>query len=325
MTLALQRFRIRDALILLMAIFVVGNALSALSPNFPVMLAARLITSFAHGAFIGLGSIVAAEASEKRAGAIATMFMGITVANIGGVPAASWISGQIGWRLAFFAIAALGIIATGMLWWALPSGAPGKIPSIRAELRAVTSHAVFIAIATSAVGSAAMFSFYTYISPLLINITGASKDFVTVCLIVTGIGFTVGNGVGGRLADWSLSGAVRIILGSLVVVLAALPLFLESQAGALIGVLLFGISSFAIVPPMQSYVMRVAAEAPSLASSINAGAFNLGNALGAMAGGAVIELGYGYGAVPFIGSILALLSLLFVFVGWPSERRGVKE
>jgi DHA1 family inner membrane transport protein len=322
MTLVLARLRMRTALILAMSIFTIGNLLSALSPNYGTLLVARLITSFNHGAFIGLGSIVAASVvpKERRASAIAAMFMGLTIANIGGVPVATWIGQHIGWRLAFAGTAGLGVFAIAALWLALPEGNAGIAPNMRRELRVMTRPAVLIAIATSVTGSAAMFTLYTYIAPVLANLTGASKGFVIFILVLVGAGFTLGNGLGGRLADWSLISATRIILLALALIMVAMPLLLKSHVGAAIGLLLFGMASFAIVPPMQTRVMQAATEAPGLASSINAGAFNLGNALGAVLGGAVISHGLGYATVPIAGSLMAVASLALVLLGWTSAR-----
>jgi len=317
MTLAFSRFGKRTALMLLMAIFTIGNLLSALSPDYTTLLLARLVTSLNHGAFFGLGSIVAASVvpRDKQASAVATMFMGLTIANIGGVPAATWIGQQIGWRMAFAGAAVLGVIAIASLWLALPQGEKGKIPDVRRELGVLTHPTVLLAMATTVMGAGAMFMLYTYVAPVLTELTGASDTFVTLALVLIGVGFTLGNGIGGRLADWSLDGATKIFLAALAAIMLVLPLLLTSHLGAAIGLLLWGAAAFAIVPPVQMRVMEAASEAPGLASSINVGAFNLGNALGAAVGGGVISLGLGYAAVPVAGGILAAGGLLLVWLG----------
>ncbi|MBB4840901.1 DHA1 family inner membrane transport protein [Sphingomonas kyeonggiensis] len=317
MTLAFSRFGKRTALMLLMAIFTIGNLLSALAPDYYTLLASRLVTSLNHGAFFGLGSIVAASVvpKEKQASAVATMFMGLTIANIGGVPAATWIGQQIGWRMAFAGTAVLGVIAIASLWLALPRGETGKVPDVRRELGVLTHPTVLLAMATTVMGAGAMFTLYTYVAPVLTELTGASDTFVTIGLVLIGVGFTIGNGLGGKLADWSLDGATKIFLAALAVIMVALPLVLTSHVGAAIGLLLWGAASFAIVPPVQMRVMEAAAEAPGLASSINVGAFNLGNALGAAVGGGVISFGLGYAAVPIAGGVLAAMGLLLVLLG----------
>ncbi|MYN40016.1 MFS transporter [Duganella sp. FT109W] len=317
MTLLLARLRAKHALMVLLSIFVVGNLLSAMAPGYWTLLASRLVTSLNHGAFFGIGSVVAANlvTPDKRASAVATMFMGLTIANIGGVPAATWIGQQIGWRMAFAGTAGLGLLAMAALVVALPRGEMGAMPDIRKELRVLARPVVLMALATTVMGSAAMFTVYTYIAPILTTLTGASGAFVTLALVLIGVGFTIGNGIGGKLADWSLDGATKIFLASLAVIMLALPLLLTSHWGALIGVVLWGAAAFAIVPPVQIRVMHAAAEAPGLASSVNVGAFNLGNAAGAAIGSFVISAGMGYAAVPVAGAVMAAAGLLLVFAG----------
>jgi DHA1 family inner membrane transport protein len=317
MTLAFSRFGKRTALMLLMGIFTLGNLLSALSPDYWTLLTARLVTSLNHGAFFGLGSIVAASVvpRERQASAVATMFMGLTIANVGGVPAATWIGQQIGWRMAFAGTAGLGLLAIAALWLALPRGEAGKMPDIGRELRVLTRPAVLLAMATTVMGAGAMFTLYTYVAPTLADLTGASEGFVTLALVLIGVGFTIGNGLGGRLADWSLNGATKIFLAALALIMLALPVLLTSHVGAAIGLVCWGAAAFAIVPPVQMRVMQAASDAPGLASSINVGAFNLGNALGAAVGGGVISLGLGYAVVPVAGGLLAAAGLALVWLG----------
>ncbi|RLP28500.1 MFS transporter [Mesorhizobium sp. YM1C-6-2] len=317
MTLAFSRFGKRTALILLMAIFTLGNLMSAMAPGYFTLLAARLVTSLNHGAFFGLGAVVAASVvpKEKQASAVAAMFMGLTIANIGGVPAATWIGQQIGWRMAFAGTALIGVAAIAALWSALPKGELGAMPDVRRELRVLTRPAVLLSMATTVMGAGAMFTLYTYVAPTLETLTGASDSFVTLGLALIGIGFTIGNWLGGRLADWSLDGATKIFLGALAVIMLILPLAFASHAGAAIGLLVWGAAAFAIVPPVQMRVMEAASEAPGLASSINVGAFNLGNALGAAIGAGIIGLGLGYASVPIAGGLLAAAGLALVLAG----------
>ncbi|MTH79719.1 MFS transporter [Paracoccus aestuariivivens] len=324
MTLVFSRFGKRTALMLLMAIFTIGNLMSAFAPDYVSLLVARLVTSLNHGAFFGLGSVVAASVvpKERQASAVATMFMGLTIANIGGVPAATWVGQQIGWRMAFAGTAGLGLIAIAALWFALPKGMSGTRPDVKRELRVLTRPEVLLAMATTVMGAGAMFSLYTYVAPILETLTGASGGFVTLGLVLIGIGFTIGNWLGGRLADWSLDNATMIFLAGLAAIMLAMPLLLGTHVGAAIVLLIWGGAAFAVVPPVQMRVMQSASEAPGLASSINIGAFNLGNALGAAVGGAVISLGWGYAAVPVAGGALAALGLALVWLG---RRREVSE
>ncbi|KHL72518.1 MFS transporter, partial [Pseudomonas putida] len=288
-----------------------------LSPDYYTLLASRLVTSLNHGAFFGLGAVVAASVvpKDKQASAVATMFMGLTIANIGGVPAATWVGQQVGWRMAFAGTAVLGLLAMAALWYALPKGERGSVTHVRKELAVIARPHVLLAMATTVLGAGAMFTLYTYVAPVLAELTGASDSFITLGLVLIGIGFTLGNSLGGRLADWSLDGAARIFLGTLALIMLLMPLVLGSHIGAAIALLVWGVFTFAVVPPLQMRVMTAAIEAPGLASSINVGAFNLGNAVGAALGGTVISLGLGYAAVPMAGGVLAATALVLVWLG----------
>ena len=324
MTLLFSRFGKRAALMALMLIFTLGNLLSACAPGYATLLLSRLLTSLNHGAFFGIGAVVAASVvpRDKQASAIAAMFMGLTIANIGGVPAATWLGQQLGWRLAFAATAVLGLVTIAALWLALPQGASGQRPNVRRELRVLARPEVLLAMGTTVLGSGAMFTLYTYVAPMLAEITQAGPGFVAFALVLIGVGFTLGNSLGGRLADWSLDRATAIILGVLALVMALLPLALQTPLGAGIGLVVWGAAAFGIVPPVQMRVMQAAAQAPGLASSVNVGAFNLGNALGAALGGAVISLGLGYAAVPLVGAALAAGGLALVWLA-RGRRRAV--
>ena len=317
MTLLFSRWGRRKALVALMLIFTVGNLLSALAPGYTSLLLSRLITSLNHGAFFGIGAVVAASVvpKDKQARASAAMFMGLTVANIGGVPVATWVGQQLGWRLAFGGTALLGLITMAALWLALPPGEAGPRPNVRRELAVLVQPSVLLAMGTTVLGSGAMFALYTYVAPVLTELTQASPGFVALALVLIGVGFTLGNSLGGRLADWSLDGATLLILATLALTMAVLPLLLTTQLGAAIGLVVWGAAAFGIVPPVQMRVMQAAAQAPSLASSVNVGAFNLGNALGAALGGLVISLGWGYAAVPWVGAALAASGLGLAWLG----------
>lgn len=316
MTLLLSHRGRRNALVFLMAIFTLGNVLSALSPDYTTLMLSRIITSLNHGAFFGLGSVVAASvvAKEKQASAVATMFMGLTIANIGGVPAATWLGGAIGWRMSFLATAGLGIIAMVTLYFSLPKGRVGERPEVRKELAVLMRPQVVSALLTTVLGAGAMFTLYTYISPVLHRITDATPAFITAMLVLVGVGFSIGNYLGGKLADRSVTATLKGFLLLLIVIMAAIPWLARSEIGAAISMVIWGAATFAVVPPLQMRVMRVAHEAPGLSSSVNIGAFNLGNALGAAAGGAVISGGLGYTVVPVTGAIIAGMALLLVLL-----------
>ncbi|CAE1150038.1 MFS transporter [Serratia sp. JUb9] len=316
MTLLLSHRARRNALMFLMAIFTLGNVLSSIAPDYTTLLLSRIITSMNHGAFFGLGSVVAASvvAKEKRASAVATMFMGLTIANIGGVPAATWLGATIGWRMSFLATAGLGVIAMLGLWFSLPKGEAGERPDVKRELSVLMRPQVLSALLTTVLGAGAMFTLYTYIAPVLHTLTAATPTFVTLMLMLTGVGFSIGNYLGGKFADRSESNTLTGFLLLLLTVMLLMPLLARSEIGAALGMVIWGIATFGVVPPLQMRVMRVASEAPGLSSSVNIGAFNLGNALGAAAGGAVVSSGLGYAFVPVTGAIIAALALFVVLL-----------
>lgn len=314
MTLLLARWPRRKALIALMAIFAIGNVLSAVAPGYATLMVARVITSLTHGAFFGIGSVVAASLvpREKQASAVAAMFLGLTIANIGGVPAATWVSETLGWRQSFGAIGTLGVVAMVALFLFLPAGSAGQAPDVRKELKVLLRPVVLQAMLTTVLASGAMFALYTYINPALKAFAGASPAFITGMLALVGIGFTIGNSVGGKLADKSIE---KTLIGFLLLEalsMVAFPWLGHSLTGAAIVLVIWGMASFALVSPVQMRVMRAAAEAPGLASSVNVGAFNLGNAIGAALGAAVLNANLGYAAVMYAGAGLIVLALLLV-------------
>ncbi|KQO71564.1 MFS transporter [Methylobacterium sp. Leaf88] len=316
MTLAFARVPRRALLVGLMGIFTVGSVISALADGYAMLLAARIVTAFNHGAFFGIGSVVAASLvrPERRAAAVAAMFSGLTIATIGGVPLAAWVGEALGWRAAFWGIAGIGAVAMLSLRLALPPLPVDGAPDIRAELRVVARPAILGALALTVLGSSAMFTVFTYIVPILRIETGADASFVTAMLVVYGVGLTLGNWAGGRLADRTVDGTIIASLVALVLLLGVFAVGMDSRWVAAPLILLWGVASFALVPPLQMRVMAEAGEAPNLASALNIGAFNLGNAIGAALGGLVIDLGGGYPAVSVAGSAMAAVGLAFLLV-----------
>lgn len=316
MTLWLSRYSKRKALILLMAIFTIGNLLAMLAPNYLGLMGARLITSLNHGAFFGIGSVVAASVvpKDKQASAVAMMFMGLTIANIGGVPLATWVGQHIGWRMAFCGISLLGLLTMFSLWKALPKGQSSQKPDVRRELKVLTRLPVVLALLTTVMSAGAMFALYTYIAPSLQSFTQASPTLITLMLVLIGVGFSIGNHLGGKFADLSLDKTLIGFLLLLMLMMLLFPILATTAIGAALALIIWGAAAFAVVPPLQMRVMSVAHEAPGLASSVNIGAFNLGNAVGAIAGAAVLNLGLSYSAVSFAGAGLSALALLLVLL-----------
>lgn len=314
----------RYLLVGLMAIFTLGNVMSALATGYYDLLIARVITSLNHGAFFGVGSIVAASvvAPDKRAGAVAAMFMGLTLATIGGVPLATWFGELLGWRTAFWGIGGLGLVTMVALWFALPNLPLPKSNGVLAEIKVLGRGSVLAALALTVVGSGAMFTVFTYIAPILSNETHASTPFITAMLVLFGVGLTLGNMWGGKAADRSIDRTLIVSLSALILVLLAFAFLMRWPIPAAVSILIWGIASFAVVPPLQMRVMEAAKDAPNLASAVNIGAFNFGNAIGAAVGGAVINAGLGYPAISLAGAAMAGLGLLMVVsFAWSSRTR----
>ncbi|AYO56127.1 MFS transporter [Acinetobacter wuhouensis] len=327
MTLWFGHFSRRKALMIAMSIFTVGNILAAIAPSYWGLMGARILTSLNHGVFFGIGSIVATSVvpKDKQASAVAMMFMGLTIANIGGVPLATWVGQNIGWRMAFAAIAGLGVITMLALWKALPEGAVGQRPNVKAELQVLTRKPVVLALLTTVMSAGAMFTLYTYIAPTLQNITHASPSFITMMLVLIGVGFSVGNHFGGKFADLSLTKTLTGFLLLLMTMMLLFPILAQTKMGAALALVVWGAAAFAVVPPLQMRVMAVAHEAPGLASSVNIGAFNLGNAVGAAAGGAVLSMGMSYAAVSITGAVLTALALVLVLIQMKMSRPAMTE
>jgi DHA1 family inner membrane transport protein len=327
MTLTTGRVPRRTLLIGLTAIFTAGNLLAAISGSYAMLLAARLLTSFNHGAFFGIGAIVAASLvpPERKAGAVAAMFMGLTIANVVGVPLATWAGEHLGWRAAFWGISALGVATMAALRLTLPALPAPTGGDAMAELRVLGRGRVLGALALTVVGSSAMFTVFTYIAPILREATHASLAFVTTMLVTYGVGLTVGNWLGGRFADRSVDRTLMVTLAALAAILILFALLMPHPGAVAILVFLWGIASFALVPPLQVRVMTAAADAPNLASAVNIGAFNLGNAIGAALGGGVIAAGLGYPAVALAGASTAVIGLVAVLLAGRSTPASAGE
>jgi DHA1 family inner membrane transport protein len=324
MTLTTARVPRRTLLIALAGIFTAGNLLAAVSESYAMLLAARVLTAFNHGAFFGVGSIVAAGlvAPERRASAVAAMFMGLTIANVVGVPLATWAGEHLGWRASFWGIAALGVATMAALRLTLPALPAAGGGSARAELRVLTRGTVLGALALTVVGSSAMFTVFTYITPMLREVTQASLGYVTAMLVIYGLGLTAGNWLGGRFADRSVDRTLMVTLGALSAILVAFAMLLPHAAPTAVLIFLWGVASFALVPPLQVRVMTAAADAPTLASAVNIGAFNLGNAIGAALGGGVIAAGWGYPAVALAGAGTSAIGLAVLLLAGPRPQRA---
>ncbi|WP_246309312.1 MFS transporter [Paenibacillus alginolyticus] len=323
-TIATHKMQRKALLILLMLIFIAGNALAALSPNYSVLMIARIIAALTHGSFFGVGSVVAAQLvpKEKRAGAIAIMFTGLTLANILGVPIGTFLGQTYGWRSTFWAITIIGIIALIGVVILVPQVKVVQ-SSLRQELGVLRRPAVHIALLMTVFGFGGVFTAFTYIAPILVDISGFSPSSISYILVLFGIGITIGNIYGGKLADRKLMPSLIGILTLLAIVLAVFSLTDQNKILALITIFILGIAAFGIVPGLQLHMLNTAKEAPTLASTLNIAAFNLGNALGAYLGGVVIEQKFGGGlpAVPWVAALVTVVGILFTLWGRQQMKR----
>ncbi|MFD7745244.1 MFS transporter [Streptomyces sp. NPDC059698] len=313
----------KKMLMALMALFVVGNTLSALAPTFGLMLAGRLVASLAHGAFFGIGSVVAADlvAPQKKASAISLMFMGLTVANIVGVPGGTYIGQAAGWRVTFLVVAALGIIGfLGVAKLIPEAGRPASV-SVRREFAAFKHVQVWLAMAMTVLGYGGVFAAITYITPMMTEVAGYTEGAVTWLLVLFGIGMFLGNLLGGKFADRALMPMLFTALSALTAALLLFTATAHDKILAAITLSLIGALGFATVPPLQKRVLDQASAAPTLASAANIGAFNLGNALAAWLGGVVITAGLGFTAPNWVGAILSGTALLLALLAAHLDRR----
>jgi DHA1 family inner membrane transport protein len=311
-------------LIALMGLFVLGNVLSAVAPDFELMLAGRIVASLAHGAFFGIGSVVAAElvAPHKKASAIATMFTGLAAANVVGVPLGTLIGQHAGWRLTFGLIAATGVVGLLGVVKFVPHLPKPEGVHLRHEVAVLRKPQVLLAMATTMFGFGGVFAAITYITPMMTHVAGYSPGAVTWLLVLLGLGMFAGNMIGGRYADRALLPMLFTSLGALAVMLLLFTATAHNKVLAAITIALIGAFGFANVPSLQKRVLDHAYQAPNLAAAVNVGAANFGNALAAWFGGLVISAGFGYTAPNWIGAILVAVALLLAFWSVILDRRS---
>jgi MFS transporter, DHA1 family, inner membrane transport protein len=322
---ATSRMPRKFALQLLMVVFVLGNALCAIAPNYTVLMIARVVTSFAHGSFFGIGAVVAASLvpADKRASAIALMFTGLTLANVLGVPLGTFIGQLDGWRTAFWAVTGLGVLAFIAVTSLVPNRHDSGPTHLGHEVRVLKDVQVWLALVMTVLGFGSVFVVFTYIAPLLEQVTGITPHGVTLVLVLFGVGLTLGNTLGGKLADRALMPSLMGILVAMVLVMAVLSAALPHAEATVATVFFWGIVAFATVPPLQMRVVEKANAAPNLASTLNIGAFNMGNAGAAWLGGLVITHGGGLKALPWAAAAVAILALaVTILASWVERRRG---
>ena len=319
-TSALRR---KTVLLAMLGIFIFGNLLSAMAPTYALLMTARVIAALAHGSLFGVGVVVAADlvAPDRRASAVALMFTGLTVANVVGVPLGTLVGQLYGWRATFLAITSLGVISLAAVVALIPSASDMGAIDIRREFAVARRPPVLLALATTGLGWGCVFVLFTYIVPILEEISGFSPPAVTAILFIIGVGLTIGINIGGKLAD---RGVMRALIGMLIALAALSALFAlasHDKLAAVVVIFFWGMAAFGTVPALQTRVLDSAREAPNIASALNVGAFNLGNAGGAFLGGMIIERGLGLGAVPLGAALVALAGVAIATLGAEFDRR----
>lgn len=313
----------KHALILLMIIFIFGNVFCAIAANYNYLMIARVVTALCQASFFGIGAVVASSLvpETKKGQAVAMMFAGLTLANVLGVPLGTALGQYTSWRIPFWAIAILGSVTLLGLWRILPSGKDEEKVDFISEVKALKNAGIWIALLTTVVFDASMFAMFTYVAPMLEDVTKISAQNITMSLLLIGVGLTLGNYIGGRLADWKRGTALTGIALSLALVSAAVSLTMPSVLLVEINLFLWAVVAFASIPGLQLNVMSFGNEAPNLVATLNIGAFNIGNAIGAWIGGVVIAGGYGLQAIPLVAAAIAILAAVVVLISQRYSQR----
>lgn len=322
-----NRLSRKKMLLLLMVVFIAGNLLSALATSYGTLMAGRIVSSFAHGAFFGVGSVVAANlvAPQKRAQAIALMFTGLTVANVVGVPVGTLLGQNLGWQSAFWAVVGIGVIGLVGVAALVPADrSDAERPALRTEFRVFRRPQVWMALGMTVLGFAPAFTVLTFIAPMATEVAGFSESAVPILVGLFGVGVVAGNLIGARLADRALMPSLYAILIGLIVISVAFLAAAHNQVAFVIAILAFGVAAFATVPPLQTRVLDKADGAPTLASAVNIGAFNLGNAIGPFLGGVVIDAGFGYTATAWVAALLGVAGLGVALASGAMDRKSAR-
>jgi MFS transporter, DHA1 family, inner membrane transport protein len=318
MSILMAKFSRKNSLLWLMGIFTAGNLICAIAPDYTTLMIARVVTSFAHGTFFGIGAIVATELvpKEKRAFALALMFTGLTVANVIGVPAGTWLGQMLGWRSTFWAVTMIGPVALAALYYLLPKYQHAEKVNVKSEITTLLQPQVIAGLLLTIIADTGLFAVLTYLAPILTDVALFSPTAISPVFLLFGIGMVIGNILGAKLADINLDKTLIGALMFIIAILASFSLFAHNQIAVVSLVGLLGIAGFAAVPSLQIKILEKASGAPTLASAMNIGAFNIGNAAGAWVGGMVISHGLGLtslgwiaASIVFVGLILAVIEM----------------
>ncbi|MEU2198779.1 MFS transporter [Isoptericola sp. NPDC019482] len=311
MTAALSRMPRKRALLLLMVLFIVGNLLCAVAPTYGMTMVGRVVAALCHGAFFGIGAVVAADLvpANRRAAAISIMFAGLTVANVAGVPLGTFLGQAAGWRATFWAVTAVGVLGLVGIAVLVPRTEHRSAGSVLSEFRIFRGRQVWLSMAVTVLGYGGMFGAFSYIAFTLTGVSGFSSAAVPWLLVVFGVGTVTGNVLGGRAADRNLVKSLVTVIAVLAVVLVLFALTAQSKVATVVGLLLMGGFGFATVPALQTRIMRYTDAAPTLGSGANIAAFNVGNAFGAWAAGLALAAGLGYTSPLWVGAAVTVAGL----------------
>ena len=322
LTLGTRQFERKSLMLFLMSLFVAGNVLAAIAPTYEILMVARILASLCHGTFFGVGAVVATSlvAEDRRASDIALMFTGLALANILGVPGGTAIGQMFGWRATFWCVAVIGLAATLAIALLTKRLAGEKSGGIIAELAAMRNARLWTALFTTVFGFGGVFVILTFIAPILRDVTGFSSHGVTITLFIFGAGLTIGNTLGGRLADFKLMPMLIATLACLSIIQLLFGWVMFSQPGTYVLAFFWGIAAFATIAPLQTRVVLTSPTAPALASSLNISGFNLGNAGGAFIGGLLISEGFPLPALAVGGAIVTAIGIVLALAGLMQDR-----
>ncbi|MDY7526754.1 MULTISPECIES: MFS transporter [Cryobacterium] len=319
---AAARWPRKQLLLALLAAFTLATIASALLPTFGLVLVARFVAALPHGAYFGIASLVAADlmGPGKRARGVALVLSGLTISNVIGVPVITWIGQVSGWRVAYLVVAAVFAVTFLAVILLVPFQAGNALATMRNELKAFGRLQVWFALGIGAIGFGGLFAVYTYVAPLVIEVTGLGAGAVPLVLVVIGLGMTVGNLLGGHLADKSVRRTLYGFFAVMIVALVGLALSAQFLPGLLAGVFLVGGAAAGLSPAIQTRLMDVSHDSQSIAAALNHSALNIGNALGAFLGGLAIAGGLGYVAPVWIGAVLSVIGLSLAVVSFAIDR-----
>ena len=301
----------KSVLVWLMVAFAAGNIASSMAASYPQLMLARFLSGMPHGAFFGIGAVVAASLvpMHRRTWAVSMMLAGLTVANIIGVPLITWVGQHFGWQWPYALVGVIALVTVAAIWAWVPHQPPAGDASMRAELGSLRRLQVWIALLIGTVGFGGMFATYAYIAPTMTELTGYPSAAVPVILAIYGIGMTTGALLSGRVAVYGLMRGIFFCLGAIAVILVLFGYAAHNKVTAVLAVFLLGVVPTILVPMLQTRLMDVAHEGQSLAAALNHSTLNMANALGAWLGSVVLEAGYGYEWPSRVGAVLALAGL----------------